>query len=171
MAPRLRDLGVAWYEEPLLASEPEPYVREMRYLKDRVGIPLSGGQNLHTRFEFKELVTERAVDIVQPDCARCGGITELRRIAELAGTWGLACMPHIGCGAGYDVRVVATLHVLAAISNGMMLCYPAYDTPLRTELLVEPPRVVDGRTAPPQGPGLGIALDPEAVERYRAERS
>ena len=76
-------------------------------------------------------------------------------------------MPHIGCGCGYDVRVVATIHVLAATSNGMALCYPAYDTPLRTELLVEPPVVVDGCLAPPQEPGLGIALDPEAVERYR----
>jgi L-alanine-DL-glutamate epimerase-like enolase superfamily enzyme len=78
-------------------------------------------------------------------------------------------MPHVGCGCGYDIRVVATAHVLASITNGMYLCYPAYDTPLRTDLLKEPPKVVDGCLALPHRPGLGIELDEDALAEYRAK--
>jgi L-alanine-DL-glutamate epimerase-like enolase superfamily enzyme len=169
MGQRLRELGAAWIEEPLQAREREVYVQEMRYLQGRIEVPLSGGQGFHTRFQFKELVSQQAVDIVQPDCARCGGITELRRIADLAGTWTLACMPHVGCGCGYDIRVVATAHVLASIKNAMYLCYPAYVTPLRSELLVEPPQVVDGCLALSDKPGLGIEIDQDALAKYRSE--
>jgi L-alanine-DL-glutamate epimerase-like enolase superfamily enzyme len=167
MGERLHDLDAAWFEEPLQARERTAYVQEIKVLKGALQVPLSGAQGFHTRFEFAEIVSQRAVDIVQPDCARCGGITELLRIAALASTWGLSVMPHVGCGCGYDVRVVATAHVLASITNGMWLCYPAYDTPLRSELLTEPPVVTDGRLALPQGPGLGIELDQDALARYR----
>jgi D-galactarolactone cycloisomerase len=169
MGERLRDLGAAWFEEPLQAREQDAYVREMEYLRGQIDVPLSGAQGFHTRFEFADIVSRRAVDIVQPDCARCGGITELLRIAALASTWGLKCMPHVGCGCGYDIRVVATAHVLASITNSIYLCYPAYNTPLRTELLTAPPVIVDGCLTLPQKPGLGIELDPDALARYRAE--
>jgi L-alanine-DL-glutamate epimerase-like enolase superfamily enzyme len=168
MGEHLHDLGAAWFEEPLQARERAAYVQEMETLKGVIQVPLSGAQGFHTRFEFKEIVSRQAVDIVQPDCARCGGITELLRIAALASTWGLNCMPRVGCGCGYDIRVVATAHVLASIANGMYLCYPAYDTPLRTDLLKEPPKVVDGSLALPQKPGLGIQLDEDALAEYRA---
>lgn len=168
MGERLHDLGVAWFEEPLQARERAAYVQEMKYLKGVIQVPLSGGQGFHTRFEFRDIVSQQAVDIVQPDCARCGGITELRRIADLAGTWELACMPHVGCGCGYDIRVVATAHVLASIPNAMYLCYPAYDTPLRSDLFKEPPKVVKGYLTMPQKPGLGIELDEDALAEYRA---
>jgi len=169
MGERLHELDAAWFEEPLQERERDAYVQEIKYLRRLIQVPLSGAQGFHTRFEFREIVSQQAVDIVQPDCARCGGISELRRIATLASVWNLACMPHMGCGCGYDIRVVATLHVLASITNGMYLCYPAYDTPLRTELLKEPPRVLDGYLAVPQKPGLGIELDEDALARYRVE--
>jgi D-galactarolactone cycloisomerase len=169
MGERLHDLDAVWFEEPLQARERTAYVHEIEYLKGVLQVPLSGGQGFHTRFDFRDLVSQQAVDIVQPDCARCGGITELRRIATLASTWGLACMPHVGCGCGYDIRVVATAHVLASIPNAMYLCYPAYDTPLRSDLLKEPPKVVDGYLTLSQEPGLGIELDEYALARYRAE--
>jgi D-galactarolactone cycloisomerase len=169
MGRRLEELGAAWFEEPLQARERGAYVEEMRYLQGQIEVPLSGGQGFHSRFQFKELVSQQAVDIVQPDCARSGGITELRRIADLASTWDLGCLPHVGCGCGYDIRVVATAHVLASIPNATYLCYPAYDTPLRSELLTEPPQVVDGCLVLPGKPGLGIELDPDALARYRRE--
>jgi D-galactarolactone cycloisomerase len=169
MAERLRELNAAWFEEPLVARGNEEYVREMKRLSGLIRVPLSGGQGFHTRFAFGDLISQRAVDIVQPDCDICGGISEMRRIAAIASVWNLQVMPHVSCGCGYDIRVVATLHVMASITNAMYLCYPAYDTPLRTELLKEPPRVVDGYLEVPQKPGLGIEIDEEALARYSVE--
>jgi len=169
MAERLRELNAAWFEEPLVARGNEEYVREMKRLSGLIRVPLSGGQGFHTRFAFGDLISQRAVDIVQPDCDICGGISEMRRIAAIASVWNLQVMPHVSCGCGYDIRVVATLHVMASITNAMYLCYPAYDTPLRTELLKEPPRVVDGYLEVPQKPGLGIEFDEEALARYSVE--
>jgi L-alanine-DL-glutamate epimerase-like enolase superfamily enzyme len=138
----------------------------MERLQRTVGVPLSGAQNFFSRYEFGDIVSHRAVDIVQPDVIRIGGVSELMRVADLAGVWGLKCMPHVSCGAGHDIQVVATAHCLAAMSNGMYLCYPAYSTPLRTDLLVEQPRVINGQFALPQKPGLGIEIKPEALKKF-----
>jgi L-alanine-DL-glutamate epimerase-like enolase superfamily enzyme len=85
------------------------------------------------------------------------------RVADLASVWGLKCMPHVNCGAGHDIGVVATAHCLAAMSNAMYLCYPVYDSPLRTELLLEQPKVINGQFALPEKPGLGIEINQEVA--------
>ncbi|MCZ6679478.1 MAG: mandelate racemase/muconate lactonizing enzyme family protein [Candidatus Poribacteria bacterium] len=166
LAPMLEDNGVAWYEEPLHVRDREQYVREMARLQGMFRVPLSGAQGFFSRYQYGDIVAQRAVDIVQPDVVGVGGISELMRVAALASVWGLKCMPHVNCGGGHDIQLVATAHCLAAMNNGMYLCYPAYDTPLRTELLVEQPKVIDGQFALPQKPGLGIEIDPEALKRY-----
>ncbi|HLH73285.1 MAG TPA: mandelate racemase/muconate lactonizing enzyme family protein, partial [Chloroflexota bacterium] len=171
MADRLWELGAAWFEEPFQFRGDEQYIREFKRLGQMIRVPLSGGQGCFTRFECGELIAQHAVDIVQPDCVGCGGISELRRIAALASVWGIPCMPHVSCGCGYDIRVMATLHVLASLPSALYLCYPAYPTPLRTELLTEPPRVVDGYLTVPEKPGLGIELDPDALARYRVNET
>lgn len=166
LAPVLEDYDIAWLEEPLVARDREQYVRAMERLQGLLKVPLSGGQMFFSRYQYSDLVSRRAVDIVQPDVVRVGGISELRRVGELADVWGLKCMPHVSCGVGHDIQLVATAHALASLSNAMYLCYPAYDTPLRTELLVEQPRVVGGRLPLPQKPGLGIELNQEALARF-----
>jgi D-galactarolactone cycloisomerase len=168
LAPVLEDNAIAWYEEPLDVNGREQYVREMSRLQGMFNVPLSGGQGFFSRYEFSELVSQRAVDIVQPDVGVVGGISEMMRVAALAGVWGLKCMPHINCGGGHDIALVATAHCLAAMGNGMYLCYPAYDSPLRTELLAEQPKVKNGQFALPEKPGLGIEINREALERYTA---
>lgn len=169
MADFLYELNAAWFEEPLQSRANEQYVREMKRLSGQIKVPLSGAQGFYTRFEFGDIISQRAVDIVQPDVAICGGISEMCRIAAMASVWGVGFMPHVSCGLGHDIRVVSTLHVLASLSSHLYLCYPAYDTPLRTELLVEQPKVVDGYMAVPEKPGLGIELNEEVLARYRVE--
>ena len=169
LAPVLEENRIAWYEEPLDVNGREQYVREMASLKGMFKVPLSGGQGFFTRYEYSDLVSQRTVDIVQPDVVRVGGISELMRVADLASVWGLKCMPHVNCGGGHDISVVATAHCLAAMSNGMYLCYPAYDSPLRTELLTVQPKVIDGQFALPEKPGLGIEINPEALQKYATE--
>ncbi|MCL4465130.1 MAG: mandelate racemase/muconate lactonizing enzyme family protein [Chloroflexi bacterium] len=170
LAPVLEENRVAWFEEPLdvrdAERDREQYVAAMARLQGKVKVPLSGGQGFFSRYQYGEIVSRHAVDIVQPDVVRAGGISELRRVADLASVWGLKCMPHVNCGGGQDIQVVATAHCLAALSNSMYLCYPAYDTPLRTELLAEQPKVIDGYLPLPQKPGLGIELNPDAVAKY-----
>ena len=171
MAPLLADNSIAWYEEPLTVRDREAYVQEMETLQGLVNVPLSGAQGFFSHYAFADIVSRRAVDIVQPDVCTAGGITETMRIAYLADTWGIKCMPHVSCGGGYDIGVVATAHCMAAMSNGMFLCYPAYDTPLRTELLVEQPKVIEGRFPLPEGPGLGIEINQDMLEKYRRNTS
>jgi L-alanine-DL-glutamate epimerase-like enolase superfamily enzyme len=78
-------------------------------------------------------------------------------------------MPHVSCHSGHDLRVMATAHALASAPNGLWLCYPAYDTPLRTELVREPPRLEGGELLLPERPGLGLELDQAALERLRVD--
>ncbi len=173
LAPILEENRVAWFEEPLdtqgAECDREQYVRAMARLQGKVKVPLSGAQGFFTRYQYIDIISQHAVDIVQPDVVRAGGISELRRVADLASAWGLKCMPHVNCGGGQDIQVTATAHCLAALGNGVYLCYPAYDTPLRTELLMEQPKVVNGIFKIPQRPGLGIELDPDAVKKYTVQ--
>jgi L-alanine-DL-glutamate epimerase-like enolase superfamily enzyme len=168
LAPLVQELDLAWFEEPLPNLEREQYVREMLRLREIVRVPLSGGQGFFAPQEFDELLNRSAVDIVQPDVNHAGGLTPLRKIAAMAGGRSIACMPHVSCHLGSDVIMVATGHLLGSTPNGLWLCHQAYDTPLRTELLRERPRIVDGDLILSDRPGLGIELDPEALRRYAA---
>ena len=169
LAPVVHAAGLAWFEEPLLATEREPYVRDMLRLREIIRVPLSGGQGFFGPLQFDELINRGAVDVVQPDVAIAGGLTPLRTIAAMAAGRGLACMPHVSCNLGHDIRVMATAHALGAMPNGLWLCYPAYDTPLRTELMQQPPVIEEGDLVLPDRPGLGLELDPAALERLRAD--
>jgi D-galactarolactone cycloisomerase len=169
LAPVVHEVGLAWFEEPVAVGERERYVRDFRRLQAVVRVPLAGGQGFFGPGQFDELIARSAVDIVQPDACGCGGITPLRKIAAMAAGRGLQLMPHVSCHSGHDLRVVATAHALASTPNGLWLCYPAYDTPLRTELVTEPPVVEAGELRLPERPGLGLELDERAMERLRAE--
>jgi D-galactarolactone cycloisomerase len=169
LAPLVHELDLAWFEEPLLPAEREAYVREMLRLREIVHVPLSGGQGFFRPEEFGGLIGANAVDVVQPDVNHCGGLTPLRKIAHAAAVRGLACMPHVSCHLGSDVILMATGHLLGSVPNGMWLCYQAYDTPLRTELLTEQVQLDNGDLVLGNKAGLGIELDPQALARYAVE--
>ncbi|MDQ3699967.1 MAG: mandelate racemase/muconate lactonizing enzyme family protein [Chloroflexota bacterium] len=170
IAPVVHEVDLAWLEEPLRESalDREHYVEEMLRLRQIVHVPLSGGQGMYGVHAFDALINQRAVDLIQPDVGSSGGLTPARKVAAMAQGRGIGLMPHVACGCGYDLRVVATAHLLAAAPNGTWLCYPAYDTPLRTDLLVEQPLVREGELQLSEKPGLGIELNPEALERLTA---
>jgi len=169
LAPVLEEIDVTWFEEPLTSiksPDNDTYVNEMVSLKNKINVPLSGGQGFVGRHEFKEIVSRQAVDIVQPDLIFAGGITETIAIADIASAWGVRCMPHVSCGAGTDIQFLATAYAMAAMSYEMYACYPIYDTPLRTELPIEQIKIVDGDLILPQTPGIGIEFNREALEKY-----
>ena len=170
MASLVNELDLAWFEEPLGSNLPrEVYVRDMLRLREIIRVPLSGGQNLHGPASFDGLLNTNAVDIIQPDMNHVGGLTAMRKVGHMAEGRNIACMPHVSCHLGSDIITMATAHALGAMPNGLWLCYQAYDTPLRTELLVEQPKLVDGDIVFTDRPGLGIELNQEVLKRFTVD--
>jgi len=120
--------------------------------------------------EPRHLAAEDAVlDVLQPDVARSGGVSETKKIVDLASAHHVAYAPHVGFSGA--VCVAATLHLAATATN--FLTYECIHTvnPLRERLAVQPlggpEHLVDGQIPIPDGPGLGIDLDPDALRLYR----
>jgi len=165
---RLRPYRIGWLEEPLSPQDFEGFAR----LRARATMPIATGEALYTVFDFKRLTDLDAIDILQPDLSLCGGFWQGRKIADLAYANHLRLSPHVWGGA---VGLAAGLHYIASlpayphsdnIPKPVLLEYDLGANPLRTELLKEPILVKDGFVAVPEGPGLGIEIDEDALARY-----
>jgi D-galactarolactone cycloisomerase len=151
--------GVFWLEEPLFAEDIEGHA----LLREKGRVSIAVGENLHTYYAFENFVARGAVDFLQPDVARAGGITELRKIASLAAKHNLAVSFHTW---GDAVALAASLHLSAALKEcGVMELDYTYN-PLRAELLKEPLEAKGGFMTPPDKPGLGVELDPKALDQF-----
>ena len=150
-----------WIEEPITTDDIDGSAR----VADALATPISGYETENGLYNFRQLIDRGAVDIVQPDIAWSGGFSEGRRIAVYAQAHHKMVAPHAFAGA---VLLVASLHFAAAIPNGLLLEWDQNPNELRDELFKEPLRLEpDGMVKLPERPGLGIELDPSAVERYR----
>jgi L-rhamnonate dehydratase len=159
----LGELGVFWLEEPFEPDEYEAYAE----LADAVEIRVAAGEQDTTLWGFRELIERGHVDLVQPDVTRCGGITELLRIAELAREHGVETVPHAWKSG---IIKAASLHVNAVLPDALFQEYCVADTPINTSLTRELlPIDADGFVAVPTGPGLGVELDHEVMARYRVD--
>ncbi len=157
----LEELGVGWLEEPFFPDELDAYAE----LADTVDIPIAAGEQDATRWGFLELVERGHVDVLQPDVTRCGGISELLRIAELGREHGVVTVPHAWKSG---IIKAASLHVNAVLPEALYQEYCVAGTPINNELTVQRlPIEADGCVAVPTGPGLGIDLDLDVVERFR----
>jgi L-alanine-DL-glutamate epimerase-like enolase superfamily enzyme len=154
----LEEARVFWYEEPFQPEDIDAYVA----LRGRVNVPLAAGENEFGLPGFRELLRAAAVEIVQPDVCRAGGITECYRIGQLAGQHGARVATHTWSDA---VAVVANMHLIAALPHGLTVEVDRTGNPLIDDLLATPLRVRDGLIRLPDGPGLGIELNEAAVER------
>jgi D-galactarolactone cycloisomerase len=151
--------GVFWLEEPLFAEDIEGHVQ----LREKGNVPIAVGENLNTYYAFENFVARGAVDFLQPDVARAGGITEIKKIAALATRHNATVSFHTW---GDAVALAASLHLSAALKEcGVMELDYTYN-PLRAELLKEPLEVKDGYMTPPDKPGLGIDLNSQALEKF-----
>lgn len=163
----LADLGYAWFEEPIRPEDRQGY----RILREKLPIRLAAGESDFCVADAAELVADRSIGLVQPDVARSGGISETWRIAELAGSFGVAYAPHVGWSGA--VCVAASLQLAAAAENALVFECMVYDNPLRQALLAEPvgdPATLrDGCLPIPDGPGLGVALDRDALAAHRIQ--
>ena len=160
---------IHWMEEPLPPGDFAGYAE----LRARSPVPIAAGEAHHTLRDFQALIDGRCLDIVQPSIPGVGGITEAKRIATLALAANLRLAPHVWGGA---VGLAAACHFIAAQPASPHVDHPPYpqmleydmsDNALRTQLLKMPLELEQGHVVLPQGPGLGIELDPATVERYR----
>ena len=162
------EYGVDWFEEPVIPEQLSAY-REVRAGQP---IPVAGGETWHGRFGMREPLETRAVDIIQPDICGTGGFSEMRRIADMAAINGVRLVPHVW---GTGVAIAAGLQFIAALPpdpprrNGRppILEFDRTHNPFRQAVLTKPLDHVNGVVAIPDGPGLGIEINRDALEQYR----
>ncbi|HUB82951.1 MAG TPA: mandelate racemase/muconate lactonizing enzyme family protein [Bryobacteraceae bacterium] len=159
----LADYDVYWFEEPLPPSNLHDYV----LLRNSAPLPVSGGEVLTRRQSFAPWLEQGAFDIVQPDVTKCGGISEERRIAWMAEEHGLRFIPH---GWNTALGLAADLHLSSAFPRTDLVEYLT-GSPFIDDLVQVPWKLdADGMLAIPKGPGLGISINPDAVEKYTGLR-
>jgi len=156
LATALREFGVGFLEAPLLPED----VAGHRELRAKSPVAIALGETERTRYQFKPFIEQRAADILQPDVGRTG-ISELMHIASLAETWNLKVAPHLSVGLA--PCIAASLHVAAAIPNLYMLEYQPPVFEIANQLLTTPLICQQGAYQLPQGPGLGIEINEDAV--------
>ena len=131
---------------------------------------LAAGESDFTAYGARDLVASRSVGVIQPDVARSGGITETRRIANLAHAFHVSYAPHVGFSGA--ICAAASLHLAAAMPNFLTFECMFFENPLLDNLLRQPvgsARQLRGGALPvPQGPGLGIEVDRDALKELEA---
>jgi L-alanine-DL-glutamate epimerase-like enolase superfamily enzyme len=162
-AEMLAELGVYWFEEPL----PPDNLQDYALLRQNSRLLIAGGEVLTRRQSFLPWLEGRALDIVQPDVTKVGGISEERRIAWMAEEHGVRFIPH---GWNTALGLAADLHLASANRNTDMVEYLT-GSPFIDEIVEKQWQLDgDGMLAVPDQPGLGISLDLDAVEKFTGRR-
>ncbi len=161
LMPIFKEYDFLWVEAPLPIDDLDGHAQFQGF-----GVPIGGGDlGLTTRFEYQQAFERGKIDIAQPDVTMVGGITELRRVAELARNRGKRVVTH---GYKSNITIAANLAFLSQHWMDEPCEYSTSQSPLRWRLTKEDfPIGADGRVAVPEGPGLGVTLDPETVAKFR----
>jgi D-galactarolactone cycloisomerase len=164
------DLGIAWFEEPVAPEDHQGY----KQVGAAVNIPIAGGEGEFTRFGFRPYLSDRLVNIVQPDTCSAGGLSECKKVADMALAFGVRYVPHCW---GTGVARAAALQLLAVLPHNPPALFPAEpllefdmsEHPIRDAITCEPIVASGGWVSMPTGPGLGIEIDRAALERFRVD--
>lgn len=148
----LEQLDVLFFEEPLPVDDVEGHA----FLADKLDVRIATGENMYTRWDFMPFFTAKAIHVAQADASRCGGISEARKIFEIASGFHVHAIPHTFSDA---LTVVASLHLVAASANAPLMEYDRTYNPIQTALVKSPPEVHDSVIELPKGPGLGVEID------------
>jgi L-alanine-DL-glutamate epimerase-like enolase superfamily enzyme len=159
------DCDIYFVETPLPSDDIEGYAK----LAAASPLRIAAGEWLNTRFEFREYMDRDALDVVQPDVGRVGGLTEACRVAEAARDKGLVVVPH--CWKS-GIGIAASMHVAAVSPACLYIEYlpvELADSRLRQELVLDEYPVVEGRLALPDRPGLGVTLNEDGLAAFCVE--
>ena len=147
-----QDVGVFWFEEPLPPQNHDGYAE----LSAKLSIRMATGENEYTKYAFADLLRRGAVDIVQPDSRRAGGVTEWMEIAALADAFHVEVASHGGGPA--NLNMLAAMPNAIYLESGSLKGQSMYETRLR---------MVDGEVIAPKVPGLGTAIRDDYIARHR----
>ena len=162
IARELEPYDLAWLEDPTPPESAEGH----RRVTEGTSTPILAGENL-TRVEgFVPFFTEGAIDVAAPDIQKCGGLAEFRRIAALADAFDVPVTPH---NVASPVGTVASVHACATVPNAFVLEWHARDVEWWDDLYLGDLLIEDGRIAVPEGPGLGVEFDLDAINDHLAE--
>ena len=158
-AKMLGDYGIVWFEEALRPDD----VTGFKELRQTSPVLVATGEVLTRRQSFQPFITERAVDVIQPDATKCGGLSEMRRIGWMAYDHGVLLVPHgwnTGIGVAADLALSAAMPVARWVEyqTGVPYIEDIIDPPFRLD--------DDGMLRVPTGPGLGVRLNRDALGRY-----
>ena len=152
LAKAVSEFHVLWMEEPVPPDQPDAY----RRIKDAVPeMLITGGEHEFTRYGFRDLIEKKAVDILQPDIYRAGGLSELKKIAAMASAYGLPVIPH-GVGA-------ATYHFVMSTHNCPRAEFVDIFAQGGRPILKGEPQPKNGYVELSESPGFGYELDAELV--------
>ena len=155
----LDKFDVLFFEEPLVTDDVDGHA----FLAKRIDTRIATGENMYTRWEFLPFIQKQAIHVIQADASRTGGITEAKRIFDLAAAHHLYAAPHTFS----DVLTVASsLHLNASSPNATLLELDRTYNPLMTELVKNPLHVHDGVVELPATPGLGLEVDWDFVAAH-----
>lgn len=157
-------INCLWYEEPAGPEFPDAIAE----IKRQISLPVCVGERLHSRFMCRPILERHAADILMPDITRCGGISELRKIANLCECFNVPVAPHNPNG---PVSTIASAHVMAAIPNFFLQEFMVTDVPWRDQVLDQPLPVRDGIFHLGNAPGLGFDLIEEELQRHPGVRT
>ena len=161
LAKVLEPYEISWFEEPV---SPENH-RGQGEVRRATRIPIASGEREFTRYGFADLLDHDALDIAQPDVARAGGFTEIRRIAALTSARDIRLAPHAW---GSGILFAASIHVAMAAPNCHILEVSQGYMPMMYELFNEPFDIrPDGTVHAPDRPGLGFTLRKDAFDRFK----
>ena len=159
---------ICWFEEPI---SPEFYT-QYRELREKTNIPIAAGECEYLRYGFHQLLENKSVDILQLDIGACGGITESKRIASLAATYGIEVIPHIwGSGISLNVAIhfIANLEPMPGRLNNpdVYMEYDRTENPIRESITSPSIKFENGFISIPSTSGLGLKVNEDIILQYQ----
>ncbi len=152
----LEPYRLMWVEEPIPSDDVDAMVR----VRNNTHVPIAAGENIYSRYGYRPFFEKEALSIIQPDMSKTGGLLEARKIASMAEVYGIPLAPH---GVASPLATMAYAHVCMTAPNVMILEWTYYLNKQYTSL-TEPVQLNDGYLEVSERPGIGVALNDDAVK-------
>ena len=158
VAQEVEELSLMWLEEPV----PPENIDALKRVTESTSTPICAGENAYLRYGFREMLERQAVDVIMPDISKCGGLSECRKIANMAEIYYIPFAPHNNSSA---LSTVADAHVCASVPNFLALEFHRYDDPTWNDVILsDEPAIQQGHVVLSEKPGLGVELNEDFLQ-------